>query len=108
MIHNFTSWDIEATSVAFVLFALFTVIPGYVLGALLNVFAFNRRTLAARIAISICLSVAVVPTTVYLTWRGAPVIPWVLCGAAWLTFPVIVLLRLRRRLPQNRCRGKES
>src|SRR5437870_1891619 len=90
MTHNFTAWDIAATLIAFALFALFVVIPGYVLGTLLDLFGFNRRTLLARIAISVSLSIAVVPITVYLCWLSMPSMPWLLCGASWVALPVVL------------------
>ncbi len=83
--------DVAGISLAFVLFTLFTVIPGYVLGALLDVFAFDKRTLLARIAISICLSIAVVPIVIYLCWLIMPSIPWILCAAAWVALPVVLI-----------------
>ncbi len=98
MTHNFTVRDIEATSVAFALFALFTVIPGYVVGALLNIFAFNQRTLLARVAISISLSIAIVPIAVYLCWLSVPAVPWLLCAAAWLALPFLLMKRARQRI----------
>jgi hypothetical protein len=88
---HFMARDIAGTSLAFVLFALFSVIPGYVLGALLGFFGFNSRTLFARIAISICLSIAVVPIVVYLSWRSVPSIPWIVCAGAWAALPVILV-----------------
>ena len=96
MSDSFTARDILATSIAFVLFPLLIVIPGYVLGALLDLFAFSRRTLLASVAISVSLSVAVVPITVYLCWRTVPAVPWLLCAASWLALPA-VLARKRRQ-----------
>jgi Domain of unknown function (DUF4440) len=49
-IANFTARDIAATSVAFALLGLFLVIPGYVVGALLDVFGFDRRSLPGLLA----------------------------------------------------------
>lgn len=90
---NFTARDIAATSVAFVLLGLVLVVPGYVAGALLDAFGFNRRGLLARFAIAICLGVAVVPILTYLNWRYMPGAPWAVCAAAWVVFPVIVARR---------------
>ena len=90
MTHNFTASDIAATSVAFALFALFLVIPGYVVGALLDIFSFDRRTLPARVAISICLSIAIVPIATYLCWLIAPAVPWLPCAVSWVALPVVL------------------
>ena len=107
MPHNFTAWDIAATSIAFPLFALFLVIPGYVLGAWLDIFAFSRRTLLARVAISVCLSIAVVPVAVYLCWLSMPAMPWLLCAASWVAFPIVVWRSqpIPRRGPLSRQRA---
>ena len=101
MIHNFTVWDLAAASIAFALFALFIVIPGYVLGALLDLFAFDRRTLLARLTISVCLSIAVVPIVIYLCWLSMPAVPWLVCAAIWAAFPVVVARRARQRIPRS-------
>lgn len=83
MSQHFTAHDIEGTIAAFFLFGLLTVVPGYVAGSVLSMFSFARRTLVARIAISICLSVAIVPILTYLWW-------WA-CAVMWCLFPVVVI-----------------
>ena len=98
MTHNFTAYDLTATSIVFPLFALFLVIPGYVLGALLDIFAFDRRTLPARVAISVCLSIAVVPIAVYLCWLLAPSAPWLLCAVSWVALPVVLSRKAHQRI----------
>ena len=90
MIHHFTASDIEGTIAAFVLFGLLMVVPGYVAGSVLSVFSFDRRTLVARIAISICLSIATVPIVTYLCWLAAPSAPWLACAVTWCAFPVVL------------------
>jgi hypothetical protein len=92
-IDNFTARDIGATSLAFVLLGLFVVIPGYVVGALLDTFSFHRRSVLARLAIALCLSVAIVPILTYLNWRFAPRAPWATCALAWVVLPMIVARR---------------
>jgi hypothetical protein len=96
-IANFTARDLAATPAAFTLLGLFVVVPGYVLGALTNLFDFHRRSLPARFAIALCLSLAVVPIATYFNWRYMPGAPWALCAATWLVFPVLVLRDVRRR-----------
>jgi hypothetical protein len=94
---NFTARDIAATSVAFVLLGLILIVPGYVVGALLDFFGFARRSLPARFAIAICSGVAIVPILTYLNWRYVPVAPWAVCAAACVAFPVIVARRSHRQ-----------
>ncbi len=96
-IANFTARDLAATPAAFTLLGLFVVVPGYVLGALTNLFDFHRRSLPARFAIALCLSLAFVPIATYFNWRYVPGAPWALCAASWLVFPVLVLRDARRR-----------
>ena len=64
--------------------------PGILLGAWLDIFAFDRRTLLARVAISVSLSIAVVPIAVYLCWLAVPAAPWLLCAASWVALPIVV------------------
>ena len=83
MSQHFTAHDIEGTVAAFFLFGLLTVVPGYVVGSVLAVFSFARRTLVARMAISICLSIATVPILTYLWWPA--------CALTWCAFPVVLV-----------------
>jgi hypothetical protein len=106
-IQNFTARDIAATSVAFVLLGLFLVVPGYVVGSLLDVFSFDRRSLLARLAIAISLSVAVVPILTYLNWRWVPAAPWAVCAAAWAAFPVLLARNVCRPTVAHRRLSKE-
>jgi hypothetical protein len=89
-LRNFTTRDLAATSFAFLIGSLFLVVPGYVFGYLLDSFEFNRRSTPARIAISLCLSVSVVPITLYYNWRFLPEAPWLLCGVTWAFFPLLL------------------
>jgi hypothetical protein len=89
-LRNFTARDLAATSFAFFIGSLFLVVPGYVLGTLLDSFGFTRRSTPARIAISLCLSVSVVPITLYYNWRFLPEAPWLLCGVTWILLPPLL------------------
>jgi hypothetical protein len=93
---SFTTRDVAATSFAFVIGSLFLVVPGYVLGYLLDIFEFTRRSGPARVAISLCLSVSVVPITLYYNWRFLPRAPWLLCGVTWAVVPLLLLSQERR------------
>lgn len=55
---------------AFCLFPVFLFIPGYVLAATLNVLQFRTRSIAGQGALSIALSVSVVPIVTYLISRA--------------------------------------
>ena len=101
MSHSFTVSDIAATFVAFILLSLFVAIPGCVVGALLNVLAFNRRTLPAKIAISVSLSIAVAPIVTYLWWLSVPSMPWLPCAVCWIALPVILARRRHERGPER-------
>jgi hypothetical protein len=90
-VHNYMTQDVAATCFAFLIAGLFLVPPGYVLGMLLDSFEFNRRSMAARIAIALSLSVSVVPIAVYYNWRFLPEAPWLLCGITWVLLPSLLL-----------------
>jgi len=69
MLNNFTLQDIFGAALACALFALIFVAPGYVLGWLLDLFDFTRRTSAVRFVIAIVLSVAVSPIILFLVYH---------------------------------------
>jgi hypothetical protein len=93
MTHNFTARDIEATIAAFVLLGLLTVLPGYAIGAITEVFCFNSRTLPARMAIAVCLSIAVAPIATYLCWLCLPPYPWLICAASAIALLLSIALK---------------
>ncbi|MDO8753805.1 MAG: hypothetical protein Q7J80_07915 [Anaerolineales bacterium] len=63
---NFTLQDILGATLAFCLFPLVIVFPGYVVGWVFNLFEFRARLLPARLAISMLLSIAIGPIFYYL------------------------------------------
>ena len=65
---NFTLIDIQASALASLLFAVFAVSPGYVIGRLTNVFSFRQRLLSTQLLLSIALSLSVSPAAAY--WIG--------------------------------------
>lgn len=69
MLNNFTLQDIFGASLACALFALIYVAPGYVLGWLLDLFDFTRRSSAVRFLIAIVLSVAISPIILFLVYH---------------------------------------
>jgi len=62
----FTLQDILGITLAFCLFPLVIVFPGYVFGWAFNLFEFRARLLPARFAVSLLLSVAISPIFYYL------------------------------------------
>ena len=68
VVSNYTVKDLIGIAEASLLFSLFTLVPGYVYGWLLDAFGFKRRTLLARLAIWSILSV------------------WAVFGATWVGF----------------------
>jgi hypothetical protein len=100
LLHNFTLTDIAASIAAVCLFPLFVLIPGYAVAWLLDLFDFRRRTWLFRGALSVPLSIAVVPIANYLAGRYLSMTAvWGLYAASWV-YVAVVLLRgvaLRRR-----------
>src|SRR5437773_362861 len=91
MTTSFMISDLLATSVAFFLFALVIFIPGYVFGWLVDVFGFRGRSLLARFAISVPVSVGVCPILTYLLWHWSITAVWVLHAACWITFLALLI-----------------
>lgn len=66
---NFTIRDLFGSFLAFSLFPLIFVCPGYVFSAALNLFDFNTRLMPARLAIAVMISMAVGPILFFLVYR---------------------------------------
>jgi hypothetical protein len=94
--HNFSLADLLAALLAFVLFGLFALIPGWVVAWAVNLLGFRRRTPLARFAIAVPLSIGVAPALAFLAGRllSFPAI-WFVFGLLWLSFPVICFRELR-------------
>jgi len=69
MIDNFTLQDVRDSFLAFLLFSLIFVAPGYVIGYLLDLFDFRHRSSASRFIIAIVLSVATSPILIFLVYH---------------------------------------
>ncbi len=67
MLPNFTINDIASGLLAFLIYPLITVIPGYVIGWVFNLFDFRKRLPLVRYVIAIVLSNAIAPIFVYLS-----------------------------------------
>jgi hypothetical protein len=84
-VHQFMVSDLAGTSLAAALFTLVLFTPGYVLAWALDWFGFRRRSLPARAALAIPLSIAISPILAYLLEHYLPVaaIPFfIACGLA--------------------------
>ena len=86
---NFMLSDLLGVSEAFFLFALFIFIPGYVCGWLVDALAFRRRTLLARFAISVPLSIGISPILAYTLWHWQPRAGWAVFAAMWIGFAAL-------------------
>src|SRR5450759_5392687 len=87
---NFMAADATASVEAVFIFALFTFVPGYFFSWLLNIFGFRQRALAARITISVPVSIAIFPILLDLVWRLLPGGVWILYGCCWIGFLGVV------------------
>ncbi len=100
---DFMLQDLVGTVVAFFLFPLFLLIPGYVLGWLTDALGFRKRLPVTRVLLALVLSIAVVPIATYLVARflsfGAV---WYLFGATWLGFLLLMLGEVRRPAGERR------
>jgi len=98
---NFTLQDILGTTLAFCLFPLVIVFPGYVFGWIFNLFEFRARLLPARLVISLLLSIAISPILYYLlsSWFSLNV---ALIATIFIALVfAILLIREKPTLPQN-------
>jgi len=86
---NFTAADIVGSVEASLLLTLILLIPGYVVGWLSNVFDFRNRRLETQALLSTPLAVAVVPVLIFLLGRY-PKVLWVLLGASWFVFALLL------------------
>ncbi len=101
MFSNFTLQDILGTTLAFSLFPLVIVLPGYVFGWAFDLFEFRARLLPARFAISLLLSVAISPIFYYLvtSWFSLNI---AMIVTILIAFVFIILIFFDRpTLPQN-------
>jgi hypothetical protein len=104
MLRNFFLLDLCSSLWAFVLFGLFSFVPGYAVGWMADLLDFRRRTPATRMALSVPLSIGVAPLLAYLTARlGSIALTWCAFGVLWLAFVAIGIREPRSfRLPVDR------
>ncbi len=80
--------DWIGVSIAFELFSLLTMLPGYALGWLLGVFQFRQRTLPFRLALSVPLAISIVPLLSFLLGL------WLSLDVCWIFYGVLCVLAL--------------
>ena len=94
---NFTLQDLVSTFIAFVLFPIIYVIPGYVIGWLFELFDFRKRIRATRFVIAIVISIAISPIITFLTWNLISVkATFIMLGVFIFAFIIIVAKTKRR------------
>jgi hypothetical protein len=93
---NFTLQDIISTLIAFLLFPLIYVIPGYVISWLFDLFDFRNRLPATCFVIAIVISISLSPIITFLTWNLLSVKATFIMLAGFAVTFVIILLRTNR------------
>ncbi|MBV6396467.1 MAG: hypothetical protein HFACDABA_02065 [Anaerolineales bacterium] len=81
---NYTLQDILSSALAFALFPLVIVIPGYVSGWVFDLFDFRKRQPLVRFVLALVLSIAISPILFFLTYR--------LISGAFTLFLILVFL----------------
>ena len=78
---NFMLEDLSRGFLAFFIFPLFTVLPGYCLAAYFQILSFRNQNLYDRLAISTALSLGCFPVLFYLAGHfGSSLAMWLLAG----------------------------
>jgi hypothetical protein len=73
LLPNYFLLDFLGSVLAFLLFPLVFVFPGYICAYILDLFDFRKRLLVGRITISVVISLACSPILLFLTYRLASV-----------------------------------
>jgi len=105
MSSHFMLWDLVRTSEAVVLFPLVVLVPGYVLGWLLNILLFRQRMLLTRFAIAVPLSIGICPIISYTLWRIAVPALWVFYAACALVFAFVLVREGRQTFSRAAVHG---
>ncbi len=93
---NFTVQDFVKSLLAFLLFPIIYVIPGYVIGWLFDLFDFKKRLLATRFVIAIVLSISLSPIITFLTWNLISVKATFIVLSLFVLSFLTILLRMER------------
>jgi hypothetical protein len=88
--------DFGTTLTAFVIFSFFMIAPGYVAGWLTDACGFREGSALRQAALTVPLSISVVPILVYLPWRFFSIrAVWVVLAAIAVAFWIILAMELR-------------
>src|SRR5690348_1201137 len=88
----FYQTDLISTLLAIVVFALFSVPPGYVLSRISGLLDFRRQPLAWRLIISIPVSLSACPILAYWLDRMAgPPAVWFAFALCWAVFAIFIV-----------------
>jgi hypothetical protein len=75
---------------------LFLFVPGYVVGWLLHILDFRRRSFCEQVLLSTPLSLAIFPISTYLLELSAPIgAVWFIYGCCWAIFAILLTLQAR-------------
>ena len=92
---NFTLQDFSGSILAFLLFSLIFVAPGYVIGWSFDLFDFKKRLFATRFIVAIIISIAVSPILTFLAWNLLSVKVTFLLIAAFAIAFITILAKTR-------------
>jgi hypothetical protein len=100
---SFTLQDIIGSLLAFLLFPLVMLLPGYVIGWIFNLFRFRERLLFVRVLFSLVLSISICPILIYLPYRLVSVtLVWLMLIAFVIVFIWLIMLESRSGFSQNK------
>ncbi len=102
MLSNFTLQDILGTTLAFCLFPLVIVFPGYVSGWAFNLFEFRTRLLPTRFAISLLLSISISPILYYIAASQFSMNMALGVTALFALVFIVLLIYEKPAMPQDR------
>jgi len=95
---SFTAQDILGSLLAFLLFPLILIAPGYVIGWFFNLFEFRARTKFVRGLTSIVLSLSICPILIFLAYRLVSVaLVWFIVSANLVIFFGLVVWEWKQR-----------
>ncbi len=89
---NYSLQDLQAVSIAFLIFPLFVFVPGYVLGCVLDPLRFRQRTPLLRTLLSIPFSIAFTPILVFIAGRISWNALWTAYAILWVAFVAILVV----------------
>lgn len=101
---SYTIHDILGSSLAFFLFPLIYVIPGYTTAWLFDLFDFRKRLQATRFVIAIVISIGISPVITFLTWNLASIKATFLALFAFALAFIIIFIKTRQHALPNKTR----